>query len=133
MQLWFHGRNKKRKGELMILKNIENTIIDLMINNNLKVYYDIGASLTRKTITLFNALIKNGISIYAFEPQPILYQELKQQFSNEINIYNLGVGNLNKTAMLYSIKKDLYLSSFSHEFIIKKTGEIEKWLKEKKD
>lgn len=107
----------------MLIKNIEHTIIDLTTKNNLKTYYDIGASLTTHTLALFNYLINVGVSIYAFEPNPISYKKLKNLFPTQsVNVYNIGIGNKNEEKVLYSTDSDIFLSSFSEEFLTKKTG-----------
>ena len=104
----------------MLVKDIEHTIIDLMTKNSLKTYYDIGASLTQKSLILFETLIKYGIDIYAFEPNPITYNNLRDTFGKNVSAFNIGIGNKDEIKDLYSIEHDLYLSSFSKEFIIKK-------------
>lgn len=106
----------------MLLKDIEDTIVDLMLKNNLKTYYDIGASLTTKTVKLFETLLSHNINIYAFEPNPLTFQELKDKFGYAIQAYNVGIGNKHETRVLYSTTEDLFLSSFSEKFLTIKTG-----------
>jgi FkbM family methyltransferase len=106
----------------LILKDIEQTIIDLMVKNNLKNYYDIGANPTVKTIILFEELLKNDINIFAFEPHPFGFTRLDATFYNSIKSFNVGIGNKDESKILYSKKTDTCLSSFSLDFMHKKTS-----------
>lgn len=108
----------------MILKDIEQTIIDLMVKNNLKNYYDIGANPTVKTISMFERLIKYNINIFAFEPHPVGFERLNSIFSDRIKSFCVGIGNKEDIKILYSKRTDNCLSSFSLDFMHKKTSLI---------
>jgi len=66
-----------------------------LAENNPLVIFDVGAN-KGQSIDFFSSIYKNAL-IYAFEPNPNLFNKLKIKYQNRknIQIYNLGVSNIN--------------------------------------
>ena len=65
------------------------------LSSNSLTIFDVGAN-KGQSIDFFSKIFKNP-TIYAFEPNPILYKKLIEKYQNKKNvfIYNLGISDIN--------------------------------------
>lgn len=100
------GAHIEESGEAWMIKNIKNKL------GEKPIIFDVGAN-TGKYTEFMNNKLGEAAQIFSFEPSNIIFEELKNKFSNTKNVKlnNFGLGNTNKFVDLYTEDSDSGLSS----------------------
>ena len=103
------GSDLNNSGELYIIKYIKGKIK----NEENPVLFDVGANIGKYTLLLNKYFDKKNIKIFSFEPSKKSFEELKLNAKEvkNLKIFNLGFGEKEYTATLFSDKEGSSLSS----------------------